>query len=45
MLKNLGIAAGRLGKTAEMKAAFTRYVTVAPKDDPELPAVRALAEQ
>ncbi len=45
VLKNLGIAAGRLGKTAEMKAAFTRYVTVAPKDDPELPAVRALAEQ
>ncbi len=45
VFKNLGIAAGRLGRTAEMKAALRRYVAVAPKDDPELPAVRALAEQ
>ena len=42
VLKNLGIAAGRLGKTEEMKAALRRYLTVAPKEDPELAAVRAL---
>ncbi len=42
VLKNLGIAAGRLGKTEEMKAALRRYLSIAPKDDPELAAVRAL---
>lgn len=44
VFKNLGIAAGRLGKTAEMKAALRRYVAVAPQSDPELPTIRALAE-
>ncbi len=43
VLKNLGIAAGRLGKTDEMKAALRWYLRVAPQDDPELTAVRALA--
>ncbi len=43
VFKNFGITAGRLGKTEEMKAALRRYLTVAPKDDPELAAVRALA--
>jgi hypothetical protein len=43
VLKNLGIAAGRLGKTDEMKAALRRYLSVAPKDDPELGSIRALA--
>ncbi|MDP2274968.1 MAG: DUF2723 domain-containing protein [Archangium sp.] len=45
VLKNLGIAAGRLGKTEEMKAALRRYLAVAPKEDPELAAVRALVEK
>lgn len=44
VLKNLGISAGRLGKTAEMKAALKRYLTVAPRDDPELTTIRALAQ-
>lgn len=47
--KNLGIAAGRLAPKdpamqAEMKRALRRYVELAPADDPELPAVRALAQ-
>ncbi len=44
VFKNLGIAAGRLGKTIEMKEALRRYLTVAPKSDPELPTIRALSE-
>jgi hypothetical protein len=42
VFKNLGIAHGRLGHTAQMKQALTRYVQVAPASDPELPTVRAL---
>jgi hypothetical protein len=44
VFKNLGIAAGRLGKTAEMKTALRRYLEVAPASDPELPTIRALSE-
>ena len=42
VFKNLGIAAGRLGRTEEMRQALQHYVSVAPASDPELPAVRAL---
>lgn len=42
LFKNLGIAAGRLGLDAEMRAALGRYVEVAPADDAELPTVKAL---
>lgn len=45
VFKNLGIAAGRLGHTEEMKTALERYVALEPKDDPDLPTIRALAEQ
>lgn len=44
VFKNLGIAAGRLGRNEEMKEALRRYVSVAPKNDPELPTIRALAQ-
>ncbi len=44
VFKNLGITAGRLGRTEEMKAALRKYVSLAPTSDPELPAVRALAQ-
>ncbi len=49
VFKNLGITAGRLAPAdpamqAEMKRALLRYVELAPTDDPELPAVRALAQ-
>lgn len=43
--KNLGIAAGRLGRKQEMRAAFKRYVATAPESDPELPAIRGLTEE
>lgn len=43
--KNLGIAAGRLGKKQEMRAAFKKYVSLAPLNDPELSAIRGLAEE
>lgn len=42
--KNFGIAAGRLGRTDEMKVAFKRYLASAPRSDPEVPAIRALAQ-
>ncbi len=45
---HLGIAAGRLGRlgqTAQMKVAWKLFLTFAPNDDPDLPAIRALADQ
>ena len=45
VFKNLGIAAGRLGRTEEMKAAFRRYLEVGPKGDPQREALRALVQQ
>ena len=43
--KNLGIAAGRLGRKQEMRAAFKKYVALAPASDPELAAIRGLVEE
>jgi hypothetical protein len=42
VFKNLGIAQGRLGHTAEMKQALQGYLRQAPEDDPDLPTLRAL---
>lgn len=43
--KNLGIAEGRLGRWDAMRAAFERYLAMAPDNDPELPRLRALVDR
>jgi hypothetical protein len=40
--KNLGITEGRLGNADPMRAAFERYLAVAPVDDADVPKIRAV---